>query len=80
MKNQNEMKVEFCGQIEAESLRDVKLTLRTTWENVYDLSAALKSMIQDSKDHFAIRRACRLLDELDYIHDLSFKLHEQAKS
>lgn len=74
------MQVEFCGQIEAEELRNVKLTLRITWENVYNLSAALKSMIQDSKDHYSIRRACRLLDELDYIHEQSFKLHEQAKS
>ena len=74
------MQVEFCGQIEAESFRDVKLTLRITWENVFDLSEALKSMIQDSKDHYSIRRACRLLDELDWIYKQSFELHEQAKS
>lgn len=74
------MEVEFCGQIEAENFRDVKLTLRITWENVFDLSEALKSMIQDSKDHYSIRRACRLLDELDDIYKQSFELHEQAKS
>lgn len=79
MKYQKEMQVEFCGQIEAEDFRDVKLTLRITWKNVFDLSEALKSMIQDSKDHYSIRRACRLLDELDYIEKQSLELHKQAK-
>lgn len=79
MKYQKEMQVEFCGQIEAEDFRHVKLTLRITWKNVFELSEALKSMIQDSKDHYSIRRACRLLDELDYIYNQSLELHKQAK-
>jgi len=73
------MQVEFCGQIEAEDFRDVKLTLRIILDNLYNISAVIKSMIQDSKDHYSIRRACRLLDELDYIHEQLIKLYQQVK-
>lgn len=79
MTNQYAIKVDFCGQIEAEDFKFVKLKLRLTWESVYCLEAALKSMIQDSKDHYSIRRACQLLDQLDYIHVQSYELHTQVK-
>lgn len=71
--------IRFMGQIEAEQMRDCKVNLQLTWESLYNLQASLTSMIQDSKDPYSIRRACRLLDSIDELHELSFNLHQAAK-
>lgn len=75
----NDIQIKFMGQMEADSMRDVKVNLQLTWESLYNIQAALTSMIQDSKDHYSIRRACRLLDLLDDIHETSFNLHQSSK-
>lgn len=74
-----DIQIKFMGQMEADSMRDVKVNLQLTWESLYNIQAALTSMIQDSKDHYSIRRACRLLDSLDEIHETSFNLHQSSK-
>lgn len=75
----NDIQIRFTGQMESDNMRDVKVNLQLTWESLYNIQAALRSMIQDSKDHYSIRRACRLLDALDEIHDTSLKLHQPSK-
>lgn len=74
-----DIQIKFMGQIESDSMRNVKVNLQLTWESLYNIQAALTSMIQDSKDHYSIRRACRLLDALDEIHETSFNLHQSSK-
>lgn len=74
-----DIQIKFMGQIEADNMRDVKVNLQLTWESLYNIQAALTSMIEDSKFHYSIRRACRLLDLLDDIYETSFKLHKSSK-
>ena len=75
----NDIQISFMGQIESDNMRDVKVNLQLNWESLYNIQAALTSMISDSKDHYSIRRACRILDFLDDIHETSFNLHQSSK-